>query len=282
MKQTIYRVLMVFITLWTLSACVAVADLVGYDSAKLNAESATAYAQVVNENAKNVDRTSQTARRIHAVFQRLRPHADAINKTGHPFDWELTVIRNETLNAWVMPGGKIVFYTGLVEKLNLNDDEIAAIMGHEMVHALHEHAKAKVGQQVLTALAWSAASQAIASKTSVDVNRLEKTGAILQHFGLDLPFSRHHENEADEVGMHLMAKAGYHPQAGISLWQKMANHQENRQATVEFMSTHPSDARRIENIQRMMPELMAIYEANKPTTVQKTATTNRQSTPKKR
>ena len=118
-----------------LAACV--------NTASLNQEAAHSYAQMKQEaNAQRaVDTTSATAQRIHKVFNKMKPYAEKANKTGVPFQWEIIVLKSDEMNAWAMPGGKMAFYTGLVEKLRLTDEEIAAVMGHEMAHALEEHTK---------------------------------------------------------------------------------------------------------------------------------------------
>jgi Zn-dependent protease with chaperone function len=139
----------------TVSGCTTFADMAGADSATLNAQSAQGFAQLTQEaRAKNqLDTSSSTYQRINTVFQRLKPYADQLNQTGQRFDWKLAVLKSDTVNAYVAPGGKVVFYTGIVNKLNLTNDEIAAVMGHEMTHALEEHSKSKIGAQALTNLA---------------------------------------------------------------------------------------------------------------------------------
>lgn len=186
-----------------LGGCAVVADVYGHDSATMNAAAAKDYMKTVelNKSAGNVDTTSRTARRVQAVFRRMLPYADAANNTGHRFDWKMTVFKNDELNAWAMPGGKMAFYTGIVDKLKLTDDEIAAIMGHEMTHALHEHGKNKVGQQILTNTAAQIGTQTILDKKPDTNPELVGLGMdILGTYGLTLPYSRSLEEEADEGG----------------------------------------------------------------------------------
>lgn len=142
-------------TMTTLVGCSTVADVAGYNTAALNNSAAKNYSQVISKASGEgtIDRTSNTAIRVNRIFNRLKPYADKANTTGIPFDWQMTVIRSPELNAWAMPGGKMAVYTGIVEKLKLTDAEIAAIIGHEMTHALEEHSKKDAGQKILTGLA---------------------------------------------------------------------------------------------------------------------------------
>ncbi|SUB37557.1 putative peptidase [Pasteurella multocida] len=148
------------------------------------------------------------------------PYANAENQTGQPFHWQMSVIKSKELNAWAMPGGKMAFYTGLVDTLQLTNDEIATVIGHEMAHALKEHGKKKVnmGQftDVLAQVSHIALSSAIGSDGSAMVVGLTKDWA------LDKPYSRSNETEADEVGLMLMAKSGFNPQAAPRVWEKNA------------------------------------------------------------
>ena len=150
--------LALLVTVVTVAAgCTSVADMVGYDTETLNESAAKSYLQVLRQaQSKQVlDTSSQTSRRITAVFNRLKPYAERENRTGVPFRWQMNVIRSNDLNAWAMPGGKMVMYTGMVDRLHLSDDEIAAVIGHEMTHALLEHSKKAIGGQVLTGLGGS-------------------------------------------------------------------------------------------------------------------------------
>ena len=232
------------------------------DSASINQQSENSYRQVVQQaRSKNVvDNSSPTAQRIRRVYQRLLPHAKAANQTGQQFNWELTVIRSDELNAWAMPGGKMAVYTGIVEKLKLSDDETAAIIGHEMTHALREHSKAQVGQQLLTGIGMQLGGSLLAKNSSIDPQTLQTGGALLSEYGISKPFSRQHETEADIGGLMLMASAGYNPQAALSVWQKMA--QAGSSGMPSFLSTHPSGADRIQVLQQHLPEAMAIYQGS--------------------
>ena len=234
------------------------------DSASINQQAAMGYRQMISEaKAKGqLDTQSRTAQRVHKIFNKMVPYANAENHTGQPFNWQIEVIKSKELNAWAMPGGKMAFYTGLVESLNLTDDEIATVMGHEMAHALKEHGKKKanMGQftDVLAGVAHVALSTQIGSDGSAVVVGLTKDWA------LDKPYSRSAETEADEVGLLLMAKSDYNPQAAPGLWDKMQKASKGSQSVLDKLSsTHPSDKDRQENLLRLMPEAMALYQKSK-------------------
>ena len=139
---------------------------------QINAEASQGYRQMKQQNAKAIDTSSVTAQRVHKIFNKMKPYAEQENKTGVPFQWEITVFRTNELNAWAMPGGKMGFYTGLVEKLNMNDDEIATVMGHEMAHALQEHGKSSRNVTLITGIVGQVADAAVTATTGVDTQGL--------------------------------------------------------------------------------------------------------------
>ncbi|WP_180027585.1 M48 family metallopeptidase [Acinetobacter sp. YH16032] len=238
----------------SISGCTTFADMAGADSATLNAAAAQSYSQAIDTARSKglLDTSSNTYKRITNVYNRLRPYADQMNQTGQPFQWQVSVIKSSELNASVMPGGKVVFYTGIVERLNLTDAEIAAIMGHEMIHALEEHAKSKLGAQALTDLALGVGLSA--AGVGQGGAAVAQIGSQL---GVGLPYSRNLESRADQGGLMLMARAGYNPQAAITLWEKMAKASNGGNAS--FLSTHPSNAQRIEAMRKNLPAAQAIY-----------------------
>ena len=248
------------LTLLALGGCADVANMAGYDSRTINLKAAEGYQQILGEaqSQNALDTRSPTAQRVHNIFNRMVPAANANNRTGVPFNWEMNVIRSDELNAWAMPGGKMAVYSGLVEKLNLTDDELAAVIGHEMTHALREHSKTQMGQELITSLGMQIGGSLLANNTNIDPGMLQAGGALLSEYGISKPFSRQHETEADIGGLMLMAQAGYNPQAAISVWQKMA--QAGSSGMPSFLSTHPSGADRIQVLQQYLPEAMAIYQ----------------------
>ncbi|PIT21158.1 deoxyribonuclease HsdR [Snodgrassella alvi] len=244
-----------------LGGCAQVADVMGYDTQTLNASAAKSYSQMMSQAKFEgvIETNTPVARRVRAVFQRLVPYANAANQTGVPFDWQLNVIRSDEPNAFAMPGGKMVVYTGIVKHLNLSDDEIAAIVGHEMTHALQEHSKKAAGQQILTSTALEIGSTALQSKTGVSADRAGLYKDILNQYGLTLPFSRHQENQADAGGLQLMAQAGYDPNGAITVWEKM-NKVFGKNSSTSLLSTHPSNDARITALKKMLPEVLPVYE----------------------
>lgn len=229
---------------------------------QINQEASQSYAQVKQQASAEgmVDNASPTAKRIHKVFNRMKPYAERANKTGVPFQWEITVLKSDELNAWAMPGGKMAFYTGLADKLKLNDDEIAVVMGHEMAHALQEHGKSDRTVSGVTGVVAALGTIGLqAAGIPTDFGGVNVVGAIAD-LGVNKPFSRSQETEADEVGLMLMAESGYNPEYAPNLWTKMS------QATGgggSIFSTHPSNEDRQENLKRLVPEAMKIYQANK-------------------
>ena len=243
-------------SMMTFSGCTTVADMAGADSATLNAVAVQGFNKTVQEASANktLDTSSATYKRINAVFMRLKPYADQINQTGQKFNWQLAVLKSDQVNAYVAPGGKVVFYTGIVNKLNLTDAEIAAVMGHEMVHALEEHSKQKIGAQALTSLALNIGLSAAGN----NVGQLGTAAAQLgSEIGVGLPYSRSLESRADQNGLLLMARAGYNPQAAITLWEKM--NKLDCAGGSAFLSTHPSNSQRIEAMRKNLPAAQAIY-----------------------
>lgn len=259
---TIKRLALAMSTALMFSGCTTVADLTGATSTNLNAQASSDYQEILS--ASQIDTTSATAKTVQRAFVRLLPHAEAMNKTGVKFDWKMTVIRSNEENAWAMPGGKMAFYTGLAENLKLTESEIAAIVGHEMGHALQEHSKKQAGASVLSGLAVQMGAAAIQAKTGYSTDMVNMGADLLHEYGLDKPYSRSHEYEADAIGMKLMAQAGYNPEDAINVWKKMnAKDSSGNTALGNIMSTHPNNDNRIKAMEKLLPENMAIYQANK-------------------
>lgn len=194
--------------------------------------------------------------RLRAIARRILPFAPRFNSRAERWRWEVNLIGSRQLNAFCMPGGKIAFYTGIIDQLQLTDDEIAIVMGHEIAHALREHARERIAKSELTNGVASIASELLAGTKYGGLAQLGlKGGANL----LTLKFSRDDESEADVVGLDLAARAGFDPRAGISLWQKMGA--ASRGAPPQWLSTHPAGNNRIQEIQRHLPEVMPLYEA---------------------
>lgn len=248
------------VTIVSFSGCTTIADMSGADSATLNANAATTFSKMRTEAQQKgqLDTSSNTYRRINAVLLRMEPYANQANQTGQAFQWQLAVLKSDEINAYVAPGGKVVFYTGIVNKLNLTDAEIAAVMGHEMTHALEEHSKNKLGAQVLTNLAVNVGKSYVGDAAGgLGATALDLGSQV----GVGLPYSRSLESRADYGGLMLMAKAGYNPQAAITLWEKM-NKLEGAGGPA-FMSTHPSNSQRIDAMRKNLPAAMAVYNSRR-------------------
>jgi Zn-dependent protease with chaperone function len=195
--------------------------------------------------------------RLRAIAQRIIPFCAAWNPRAARWAWEVNLIRSPALNAFCMPGGKIAFFLGLLERLQLSDDEVAMVMGHEMAHALREHARERMAKTAATRIGAGLISSLFGLGNLGDA-ALNMGGQLLT-----LKFSRQDESEADLVGLDLGARAGYDPRAGISLWQKMLKAGEG--APPEFVSTHPAGPTRIADIQQTLPKVAVLYaQAPKP------------------
>lgn len=190
--------------------------------------------------------------RLRNMAQRLIPHSPQWNKRATRWQWEVNLIRSEQINAFCMPGGKIAFYTGILDKLKLSDDEAAMIMGHEMAHALREHARSRVAKTNATGIGLSIAAQLLG---------LGQLGDVAANLGtqlLSLKYSRDDETEADLVGLELAARSAYQPRAAVTLWQKMAA--AGSGAAPGFLSTHPSGPDRIRQLEANVPKVQGLYE----------------------
>lgn len=193
--------------------------------------------------------------RLRAIAARIIPHATRFNERAAKWQWEVNLIGSNQINAFCMPGGKIAFYTGILRNLKLTDDEVAMVMGHEIAHALREHAREQASKNTLTQLG----AVGLSIVTGGKYDGLVHTGASL----LSLNYSRSDETDADLVGLDIAARAGYDPRAGISLWKKMSA--ANKGAPPQWLSTHPSGPSRIKEIEKHLPEVMSLYErAEKP------------------
>lgn len=228
------------------------------DVNRLSAASYTEQNQKAKE--KNILVTSgPTYDRLKFIANRLIPQTEAFRDDTKQWDWRLTLIDEPILNASCAPGGKITFYTGIIEQLNLNDDEIAAIMGHEIAHALREHGRERVSQAAAQNILVNIA-MALAGPYGSAVSAANQVA----QYAIVLPNSRENESEADAIGLELAARAGYNPVGAITVWQKMLKATKDK-STPEFLSTHPSGETRIEQLTALMPSVEPLYKvAPKP------------------
>ncbi|KIU43812.1 MULTISPECIES: M48 family metallopeptidase [Pseudomonas] len=222
---------------------------------EVNQMYAQSYQQTLGEASTKgmLDKTSATAKRVQAIADRLIVQAPKFRPDAAQWKWEVNLIKSDELNANCGPGGKIIFYTGLIDKLKLTDDEIAAVMGHEIAHALREHGREAMSK----AYGVEMARQGAGALFGLGQDSLALADTVVQ-YSMTLPNSRSNENEADLIGLELAARAGYNPNAAISLWNKMTEASGGSQP--EFMSTHPASSSRIASLQAAIPKVMPLYE----------------------
>jgi Zn-dependent protease with chaperone function len=223
---------------------------------ELEAAAQQQYAQMMGEAQSQkalLPANHPQVQRLRRMAQRIVPHAPAWNARATQWKWEVNLIQNPQVNAFCMPGGKIAFYTGILDKLKLSDDEAAMIMGHEMAHALREHARERMAKSGATSLGLRLGAQLLG------LGDLGNVAADLGTQLLSLKFSREDESEADLVGLELAARSAYKPQASVSLWEKMSA--ASGGAGLDFLSTHPSGPNRIRELQTNVPKVQKLYEA---------------------
>ena len=215
------------------------------------------YRQVIAEQEKKgqLNRNAAQVSRVRAVASRLIAPTAVFRPDAPRWGWEINVINSPEVNAWCMPGGKIAVYTGLIEKLNITDDELAAVLGHEIAHALREHARERASEQMGAGVI-AAGIDMLGSLYGIEgTGKLANAGFQL---GMGLPHSRQQETEADRIGVELAARAGYNPQAAVTLWQKMG--QVGGSEPIKFLSTHPQRDDRQRDLQEYAERVMPLYE----------------------
>jgi predicted Zn-dependent protease len=226
---------------------------------QLEAGAAQSYTQVLQteqgKGALNADPTMTN--RVRAIAARITPTTSIFRADAPAWRWEVNVIQSDQLNAWCMPGGKIAFYSGIITKLQLTDDEIAAIMGHEIAHALREHGRERASEQITAGLLVNVGVAAAGGgKAAMDM------AGLAYNVTVGLPNSRTHETEADRMGIELAARAGYDPKAAVSVWQKMSK--VSGASGPGFLSTHPSNESRIKDLEGYAVRVQPLYEQARP------------------
>jgi Zn-dependent protease with chaperone function len=225
-------------------------------AAEMDQSATAAYQNVLKEQGAKgaVNRDLQQVERVRRIASRLTPQTGVFRPDAPGWKWEVNVITSPEVNAWCMPGGKIAFYTGILEKLRMTDDEVAAVMGHEIAHALREHGRERASQQLATAVGAGVVSSAL----GVGQGGADLVAMVGQVTFL-LPYSRLHETEADRMGVELAARAGYDPRAAIALWQKMAK-LSGGGGPPQILSTHPSNEERIKDLGVFAQRVLPLYE----------------------
>lgn len=215
------------------------------------------------DKKKSLNPNPQQTERVRTIAKRLIEQTPEFRADAANWKWEVNVQESKDVNAYCMPGGKIMVYTGLIEKLNATDDELAAVMGHEIAHALREHGRERMSEAYAEQIGLLGLGILLSTNESTKKNAgpLVQAAAVATAVALTLPHSREHEREGDRIGLELAARAGYDPSAAITLWQKMAK--EGGQKPPEFLSTHPADESRIADMQRLLPTVTPLYEEAK-------------------
>jgi len=225
-------------------------------SAEVNKAAVQAYQLTLKEAAKKgaLNRDAAQVARVRTIAQRLIPATASFRPDAPRWAWEVNVISSNEVNAWCMPGGKIAVYTGLIDKLRVTDEELAAVMGHEIAHALREHGRERASQQ---------AAQNVVIGIGAALLGIGDAGAglvsIVADVTIGLPYSREFEVEADRIGVELAARAGYDPRAAVTLWQKMG--QAGGAAPPQFLSTHPAPENRQNDLTDYAARVMPLYES---------------------
>lgn len=221
----------------------------------VNRSAAQQYLQMKQQAASRgmLNREAPQVARVRAIAQRLIAHGRRFNPAAGDWAWEVNVIDSPEINAFCMPGGKIMVFRGLVDKLRPTDEELAAVIGHEIAHALLQHGRARMSEAVLKNVGVNLAA------LYFGLGDLGATAlAQAAQLAITLPYSRGHETDADLVGIELAARAGYDPRAAVTLWRKMAA--AGGSQPPQFLSTHPGHANRIREIEASLPKVMPLYE----------------------
>ncbi|HEX2529853.1 MAG TPA: M48 family metallopeptidase [Burkholderiaceae bacterium] len=233
------------------------AQKMAISSQEVDQAAAQEYSQLVaQERGKGeLNRNPAQVNRVRAIAQRLVPQTSAFRPDALSWNWEINVFTSPEINAWCMPGGKIAVYSGLIEKLHATDDELAAVLGHEIGHALREHARERISEQMGTGLIASGIDIIGGLYGIRNAGQIASTGLQLT---MELPHSRVQETEADRIGVELAARAGYDPRAAVTLWQKMGS--VGGAEPLKFLSTHPSREDRLSDLGDYSQRVMPLYE----------------------
>jgi predicted Zn-dependent protease len=226
-------------------------------SEQMNQQASQAYDELKEESQDQgiLNKDQALLQRVRTIGQRIRPQTATFRPDAPDWNWELNVLQSDELNAFCMPGGKIMFYSGLIEQLDLTDAEIAVVMGHEIAHALREHSREQMSQSVAAQTAISVGATLLGLGRASTELAATGYGAFVA-----TKFSRDDESEADRIGLELMARAGYDPRAGVTLWQKMTNANQGGRPP-ELLSSHPAEANRVREIEALLPTVLPLYEA---------------------
>ncbi len=217
------------------------------------------YSGLMREAAQKglLNRDRQQVERLRNIARQLIPHSARFNKNAEKWRWEVNLVSSKMVNAFCMPGGKIAFFTGILDQLQLTDAEVAAIMGHEMAHALLEHGRARMSEQLLKSAGISIAA-AVFNLGGLSAELLNQAAGL----AISLPYARKQETDSDLVGMELAARAGFDPRAAAEVWRKMAKFTQaaGKGQPPQFLSTHPGHDTRIREIEANLPRVQPFYD----------------------
>jgi len=229
----------------------------------MNSMSFQSYGEFISQNKLSNDSSqTQMVKRTGVSIQKAVEQYCAeknISDKLDGYDWEFNLVEDDSLNAWCMPGGKVVVYTGLL-KVTQNEAGLATVMGHEIAHAFAKHGAERMTQNLIVELGGMALSTALSKSPEKTKNLFMQSYGIGTQVGVLLPFSKTHENEADHLGLIFMAMAGYNPEEAVTFWQRMAAAKQGQAEPPEFLSTHPHDSTRIRNLQNLIPEAKQYYK----------------------
>lgn len=267
MRVLISKTIITLLLSLGLSACAEQttrAGVVGVDrqqtmlvsSREINQAAAQAYAGILADADKKhqLNRDPRQVALVRQIGLRLIPASAVFRSDAPGWQWEGHVISSPEVNAWCMPGGKVAVYTGFFEKLQPSEDELAAVIGHEIAHALREHGRERASQGMMADLGLTV----LGAATGMSRGQMDLAGAVT-NLTILMPNSRRHETEADRIGVELAARAGYDPRAAVSLWQKMQRVSGGQPP--QWLSTHPSHTARIADLERYAEKVMPLYQA---------------------
>jgi len=229
----------------------------------INSMSLQQYGEFISTSKLSTDATrTATVKRVGqnivaAVDEFCKTHCDENPFAG--YEWEFNLVEDKAVNAFAMPGGKVVVYTGILP-LTQTEAGLATVVGHEIAHVFAKHGSERMSQQLVVQMGGVALSTALKNQPEATQNLFVGAFTVGSQVGILLPYSRKHENEADHLGLIFMAMAGYDPHEAVTFWERMAAAKGEGASTPEFLSTHPADATRIRNLQDLIPETMEYYK----------------------
>jgi predicted Zn-dependent protease len=211
----------------------------------------------LSTNTEQVQMVKRVGQKIQAAVEEYCRQNNLSDRL-EGYQWEFNLVEDKAVNAWAMPGGKVVVYTGLLPVAQ-DGAGLATVLGHEIAHVIARHGAEQMSQGLIIELGGMALSEAITKQPDKVKNIFMNSYKVGSEVGVMLPYSRTHELEADRLGLIFMAMAGYNPQEAVNFWKRMSSGQEESRLS-ELLSTHPADSRRIKNIENLMPEALSYYK----------------------